>query len=688
MTTSNWLQEDLPLSYQLSYSVDGDNTTAEPVIASTFKPGESIPVQLPGGLAAYGSTVTLRLFARNAAGAVTAAPLVRRVVVSWPALQDLSAQTAFVSAATSGASAAVAAGSPDTALALAVGTAALINSVSRGNHSRSSSTGAGAPTTTSTSTTSSTDAAGGASGPPGGGGGGSGGSASDSPEAVLARAQQREELVSVIAQAASIVRPSADSLEAVAAAISTVVSVTAEVTPAAQGRSLQVLAAVAGGGGPRGDAAVSQSASRACVQALSGIVQAALFPSSQGRNAAAAGRSLLQQDAAVSAPPVPGSSSATMSTLGAAVSVLDTLAGTLGSQLDVPGEAPAAVSAGSIALSVQLDSPAGEDSRLFRSGFSAPGAAAAFAPLPQEAAAALRNGTSPEAPAVLSQFLSLAFSPYPDDQAQAAGGAADEAASQPMARLLFTDTSGAEIPIRGLPPTSPVLFSMRPPRGGRVSAGAAASCRFWSEERQELSTEGCAAMPSPRPPLHTLSWAAPEAAAARPRDLSALWDISGPLVENCEVVFLDCSTATASARQPTPTNGSAAYNSSSNSRRALAYLDPQDPLSVPAVRCPAADVASNRTVFPSGPPAAMRVFVGHRCRMWVPDENGCWWNATSQGALSRQQLSHAPIPCRESNARSEGKCRRLNPPAPSDLQDSPGWAASMRRNCSVLAFTW
>lgn len=103
--------------------------------------------------------------------------------------------------------------------------------------------------------------------------------------------------------------------------------------------------------------------------------------------------------------------------------------------------------------------------------------------------------------------------------------------------------------------------------------------------------------------------------------LARLWSISGPLAENCEEAWLDCSAAAASAGAPQ-----------------RVYLDPTRPFSVPPVTCPN---ASSSTAAAS-PPLLMRAFVGARCQLWREDNTaGCYWDARLQ-AFAGGGCEHAP----------------------------------------------
>lgn len=641
---TDWLEEDAPLSFQLSYSIVGSPSGDLPVTLSTFKPGSSVAVRLPSGLPGNGSALVLQVLVRNALGAATTTAAVSRPVrVLWRGgLQDGVEQEAAVSAATAQAIAAVAVGSADAALAAVTGTAQLLNTFAAGE------SGAMPPSTTTTTTSSDyVD--------------GTGGGIN-----ATRRSAQRDALVNVIAQASRTVVASAESRQAVAAAVGAVASAPGELSPTAQTQALGVLTAMATTAAASGIAtqaatvdALSGGAAAAIVDALSGVVDSTLVGS--GPAGAAARRELLAGPFSSQ-----GGAGVGMGALGAAVGVLDALAASLSAQLSLPGEAPTNVLArsGRIAMSVQsvqlADSTAPSASTSAfaaagarqQAGFTAPGTATSFAPLPAEATARLARATTggPSA-GVLSQFFSLAFLPYPDPDFPSS--TADAAAQQPTARLRFADpVSGAEIALGNL--STPIVFSMPSPVGVSGGAPVAATCRYWDVRKQRLTTEGCFALPSPRPPASalTVAWL-PEAQRPPGADLSALWEASGPLMENCRVAWIACSSGGGSALGRPPagnTSNSTARSAFPPTNGSVAFLNPARPLAAPSISCPSAEDAQNASAYPNGAPALLRVFVGSSCKLWQPQEEGgppaCWWDAGLQrfagdGCVAAPQLDCA-----------------------------------------------
>lgn len=196
--------------------------------------------------------------------------------------------------------------------------------------------------------------------------------------------------------------------------------------------------------------------------------------------------------------------------LGGVMDVLGGLQGSLRGQLAVPGEAPASVSVPAIQMSVRLDSVAttggqqGGGTLAKSGGFSAPGAPASFDALPPAALALLARASAARASnvssatsggsnsastgAVVSNFLALAFSPYPDPDAS---GDTAQSSAQPVARLAFTAPDGARVSVRGL--EQPITFEL-PLDASSVPEGFAAQCRFWCAKHYSLAA--CVSLPA------------------------------------------------------------------------------------------------------------------------------------------------------------------------------------------------
>lgn len=356
------------------------------------------------------------------------------------------------------------------------------------------------------------------------------------------------------------------------------------------------------------------------------------------------------------APPVPRAPDAPVPAVAAlvqVVGVIDNLAGSLQSGFSVAGEAPATLSSDAITMQVQLDAPS-PDSRLFSQGFAAPGAA--FQPLPKDlfAAAAPPADNAPAAAAapaaVQTQFLALDFNPWAGSAASAAasGGAASAAAAVPAAslagsltRLKFSGADGSEVSVQNR--SAPIRFSMP---AAPVPAGSGAVCSFWDAEAAAFSTEGCAALPRPLPPGHTVEWidlpanasalaqlvgtepsfasassckAVPDAEyvhffsatgpAAAAQQVGVAWELTGPLACNCTVTVLSCaeqSAAAERARRSALASGlsAAAADAAANATLRRIFVSPLDALLIPAVTCAAGDSST-----------VMLVFYGRQCAL-------------------------------------------------------------------------
>jgi hypothetical protein len=366
---------------------------------------------------------------------------------------------------------------------------------------------------------------------------------------------QRASLLTIVASVVSQQRQvtaggasssSAAVVESAAALVSALVSKPAQLTAGGAVSALVVLGSIASAG-----AAVSPAAAQSVADALSSV---ALAP-------------------AAAAAPVD---------FGAVMAVLNSLAASQAAGLQVAGQAPAMVSTPVLQMAVSLDAP--EDSpRLFATPLSAPGSNASFAPLPR---GALKNADG--AP-VRTTFMYLAFDPFTG----AAGGTG-------VVRLAFsTADTGASIAVQNL--TAPITFSM-PPLQLLDDAGEQqqATCKYWDEGAGAYASDGCTSMPSPAPASHWLdvSWRA-NLTLATSASIAAAWVASGPLLEGCTEVLLDCSNVMERARS--------------------VQLNPDNPFAAPSVSCGGAT---------SG---VLHVFHGTACRVYRADNAAaCAWDAAKQ----------------------------------------------------------
>jgi hypothetical protein len=383
-------------------------------------------------------------------------------------------------------------------------------------------------------------------------GGASSGSGDD-----VAAAAQRASLLSVVAGAlgqsgaGALAAPAA--VESTAALVSSLLSSPAQLSPEGAATALGVLGALAGAG-----AAVSPAAAQSVASALSAV---ALAPGASSSS---------------------GSSSSSSSNFGAVLGVLDSLASSQASGLQVPGQAPATVSTPQIQMSVSLNE-GGADSPLFAAQLSAPGSASSFEALPPGALDAA--GGAP----VASTFLSLAF------DAHSAGGSSNNTGG--VTRLAFASAAGAGVAVENL--STPLLFTLP---ASSLGAGQQASCAWWDDDAAAYRSDGCAALPSPTPPPpHELAFASGfVVGAAGAASMAMAWNISGPLLAGCSVAFLDCTNATARAAE-------------------VLQLDPASPRAAPVVACGNA----------SG--VVLRAYVGAECALRRADNAaGCAWDVLQQ----------------------------------------------------------
>ena len=403
----------------------------------------------------------------------------------------------------------------------------------------------------------------------------------------LAAASVRASLLGTVAAAAtSAATPVA--LQSAASAVASLVQNQAQVSAAGAAAALGVLSSVSSAGTDRG-VAVSNATSFAVAAGLSSIAGAALAPGST------VGTGVL---AAVSG-------------------VVDALAGSQLAALSVPGEPPVEVTSAAIQMRVSLD-VADAGGRLFTAPLTAPDSQSAFSPMPP---GIFGSSTTP----VRTQFAFLAFDPFTPN---ATGGTG-------VTRLVFTDASGAEVPVQGL--STPIYFTL--PAVAGLAASEHAQCQFWSESAGAYDTAGWCAralhrragaravfltrctvashsvgLPNPQPPGHEVSWA-PGFSAANDAAMAGSWLITGPLVDAaCAPRMLDCTAA-----EP-----------------GVIFPNPAAPLLVPGVTCNA-----------SLSTAPMVVFVGSQCKLIQANNNlSCAWDNSKQAFTGAGCVARAgPTEC-------------------------------------------
>lgn len=232
--------------------------------------------------------------------------------------------------------------------------------------------------------------------------------------------------------------------------------------------------------------------------------------------------------------------------------------------------------------------------------------------------------------AVRASFLAVTgFNPYDGKAGATVGGPGREVAAS-LLTFSVAREEGGEIEVGGLrhpitfsvPPAASLLPSEAAPpalapaiRAQQEALSRTPQCVFWEAPSAAaaaagsstaagaavaggFSSVGCAALPSPRPPLHVLTWTSSRASASQ-RELAALgWEISGEMANNCTQRVVDCADPR-------------------NMGKRL-YLYPRDPFAYPIVEC------SNGTA------PLLRAFVG--CGLAQPNNRyGCWWDVRRQG---------------------------------------------------------
>ena len=364
-----------------------------------------------------------------------------------------------------------------------------------------------------------------------------------------AAADVRSSLLSAVSAAAANASSPA-ALQSAASAVSELVANPAQLSAAGAATALSVLAAISTAGSSRG-VAVSLDTGVAVTAGLSSIATAAQSPGS-----AVSTGVLLQVS-----------------------NVVDALATSQLTAMTVPDAPPVEVSSPAIQMRVSYDS-ADAGSRLFTSGISAAGSASAFAPMP----AGVFGASAPSA--VRTQFVSLAFDPW-------------TAENTGVTRLAFSTASGAAVPVSGL---RVAIYFTLPSVPGLVD-GRKAQCQWYDTAVQNYSTVGCAAIPEPAPPGHTLTWAA-NFSVASDADMAAAWRIAGPLFDAaaCTTTILDCSNM---------------------SSQQVIFPNPAQPFEYPGVTCNA-----NISMAP------MLVLSGSRCALLRKDNNAsCYWDNVNQSFL-------------------------------------------------------
>ena len=253
------------------------------------------------------------------------------------------------------------------------------------------------------------------------------------------------------------------------------------------------------------------------------------------------------------------------------------------------------------------------------------------------------NGSLP----YLAQYFALDFDPYAAQYGFrfVIDGSASTTLykSTGVSRLQLVDASTLQ-PVMLSNLSRPIAFEMPQVLGTGGVADAQGRCGFWDSNFTVYDTTGTATLPDPRPEEHDLSFAdaplTPDNAA-----LALAWNITGPLLENCTLAFLDC-TAPPFERlriQWGGVWGEYPHN--------LVYLDPWHPLDFPAVACPDAAADSNQLsggnvstalLTPLGGQPLLRIYYGFNCDIWkVNNRVNCTWDAVRQAFFGGGCISGA-----------------------------------------------
>jgi hypothetical protein len=322
--------DELPLLYSADYIVEGSDAAPVSLTGGSFQAGATIAAQLPAGLAAAGSIITLRLRVRSAFGAVASANASARV--AWPAFADAAAVSSFVDGASARAAASLQSGDAAAALQVVGGLASLLGS---------NETGAG------------------------------GGAPADDGAVAQQRAGLLALVASAVTQAPSLTAAPA-ALEATAALVQSLVvaAPAAQLSSGGAASALAVLGAVASAG-----VAMSPAAAQSVAATLSSVALLATAPPPPPASGGGGGET---------APP---------STVGAGVlRMLTSLAGSQAAGMAVAGQAASTVSTAVIQMAVTLDDSVMQDTCLFAQPLTAPGSASSFDPLPPGTLAAAAGG--------------------------------------------------------------------------------------------------------------------------------------------------------------------------------------------------------------------------------------------------------------------------------------------------------
>ena len=294
------------------------------------------------------------------------------------------------------------------------------------------------------------------------------------------------------------------------------------------------------------------------------------------------------------------------STLQSTQSALASLVNTSLASLTVPGQAAIQLSSSTISVVLALESVNSSSSTgLFGSNSS--GLSSGSAGVGALSASAL-SGTGYNGSAVQVVFQYTTFDSHSDGSTPSTGVVTLD---------LSTQDGQHHLNVSYVPET--VNITLPPSIAGSGNSGTHAVCAYWDVAAQAYSADGCIGLPVPLPPgllssLNSSLNAVPDtcvdgssSAAAR---LLRTVQLAGPLMAGCTAIILDC-----------PRLGAAG----------VAYLNPDDPLSAPSVRCPTGPAVGLGGLYTNAGPPALLVFTGAKCEVWkTPNSAQCTWSAITQ----------------------------------------------------------
>ena len=309
------------------------------------------------------------------------------------------------------------------------------------------------------------------------------------------------------------------------------------------------------------------------------------------------------------------------STMAKAGAVLDQLVLSQASSLAAAGTQAQSIitTSANIKMLVAVTPPG--DSQLTTQPLTVPGSPSAFEPMPAN--------LLPSDVGIITSFFALTFDPHASSGLNTTG----------VTRLAFSYLDGTPLEVGNA--TSPIKFTLPPVD---TTSGDQASCSFWDTVTGAYSTEGCVGLPAPYPAGHTVVWLDNFTAHSN-AELVLSWNLSGPLVDDgsCFTAVLDCTSDVPGPYFVDPSTRELELSL----YPAEIYPDPWDPLGEPAISCGNGSSTPLRT---------LRVYYGHECQLWRPDnEFNCSWNNVKQAFEGGGCVNAGPTKC---------MCRHCACPAP------------------------